>query len=187
MLRGVEKWECSRGKCSCRFMRCQQLAVRVQLPPDMPIGVCVNALCFYCIYSVRWEPTARGATLWEKCILLLPFDLLKMHGETDFKLCNPQHALDSSLKLCSSSYILSFFLLWPSTDLFQVRTENKHHVVFSPWMTSEGQVTKRETSMVPSGRSSPTKVQLSEVHDLPPPALGGPRVVGAARVMLSGA
>lgn len=40
---------------------------------------------------------------------------------------------------------------------------------------------------MPSGRSSPAKVQLPEVHDLPPPALGGPRVVGAAGVVLSGA
>lgn len=38
-----------------------------------------------------------------------------------------------------------------------------------------------------SSRSSPAKVQLPEVHDLPPPALGGPRIVGAAGVVLSGA
>lgn len=30
-------------------------------------------------------------------------------------------------------------------------------------------------------------MQLPKVHDLPPPALGGPRVVGAARVVLGGA
>lgn len=35
--------------------------------------------------------------------------------------------------------------------------------------------------------SSPAKVQLPEVHHLPPPALGGPRVVGAARVVFGGA
>lgn len=41
--------------------------------------------------------------------------------------------------------------------------------------------------MVRSSRSLPAKVQLPKVHDLPPPALGGPRVVGAARVVLRGA
>ena len=30
-------------------------------------------------------------------------------------------------------------------------------------------------------------MQLPEVHDLPPPALGGPCMIGAARVLLSGA
>lgn len=33
----------------------------------------------------------------------------------------------------------------------------------------------------------PAKVQLPEVHDLSPPALGGPRIVGAAWMVLSGA
>lgn len=41
--------------------------------------------------------------------------------------------------------------------------------------------------MVPGVRPSPAKVQLPEVHDFPPPALGGPGVVGAARVVLGGA
>ena len=45
----------------------------------------------------------------------------------------------------------------------------------------------RKPSNEKSAVSSPTKVQLPEVHDLPPPALGGPRVVGAARVVLGGA
>lgn len=38
-----------------------------------------------------------------------------------------------------------------------------------------------------AGPHSPAKVQLPEVHNLSPPALGGPCVVGAARVVLSGA
>ena len=44
-----------------------------------------------------------------------------------------------------------------------------------------------EKNTTGSSRSLPTKVQLPEVHNLPPPALGGPRIVGAARVVLSGA
>lgn len=46
---------------------------------------------------------------------------------------------------------------------------------------------KRKRNVAPSVRPSPAKVQLPEVHDLPPPALGGPCVVGAARVVLRGA
>lgn len=91
-------------------------------------------------------------------------------------------ALGSSLKLRRSSNVASFPVVY-----WSVSSENWKQTQCGIFSLKEGQVTKQETSAVPSGRSSPAKVQLPEVHDLPSPALGGPCVVGAARVVLSGA
>lgn len=66
----------------------------------------------------------------------------------------------------------------------KVETHPHPHQVASQWWHHRKNWS--EKNMAQSSGSLPAKVQLSKVHDLPPPALHGPRVVGAAGVVLSG-
>lgn len=60
-----------------------------------------------------------------KMYYLASFRFVKDAWEMDLKLCNPQHALQSILKLCMSSYPVSFPAQM-SIDLFQVGAEKKY-------------------------------------------------------------
>lgn len=187
MLREVEKVKTAKGK-KWFFMRCPELAVGSQLP-YMPTGVCMNALHFLLYLQREVRAHGKRVKIMRKiCFYLDSFWFVKDAWETDLKLHNPQHALQFTLKLCASSYIVSFSCLKRLLICFKPEPKRTTKWDFLPgngkWVTD---VQRKPHVVVPGVRPSPAKVQLPEVHDFPPPALGGPCVVGAARVVLGGA